>query len=347
MHPVLFRIPGLDFPLRTFGALVACGILLGIWVWGRLLVRHGDDPVKDPERASQAALWVVVGVLVGARLFYVGVELTRYLSADLGEAQRAYLAADDRGAGALAPEELEEVRRVSVGHDFLHDPFKILLIWQGGLVMYGGLIGGILLGLHGARKHGLDPWNGLDTGLLGGFVGLAIGRIGCLMVGDDYGRIVPASHEDSWRPIGFDWIPSPVDGPANPGELGPLTLRVPDLEWLTANPESLFDKDLAGKVLWATQPWMSLNALLIALAGLLWLRLRRRYGVPAALMLMQYAVCRFAIEMFRGDEVRGVWFGGKLSTSQIVSVVLLGLGAWMLVKRRAAPALVRRSPHGP
>lgn len=333
MHPVLFRLPGLDYPVRTFGALVACGILLGIWVWGRLLARYGDDPKQDPQRGSQAAMWIVIGVLVGARLFYVGVESTRYLAADLSDDMRAYLAAGERGAaaGKLSSEALEAARQVSVGYDFLHDPFKILLIWQGGLVMYGGMIGGILFGLYGARKHGLNPLNALDTGMVCAFVGLVLGRWGCLFVGDDYGRVVPEGFQDSWRPIAF----------GNGGELGPLTVRVPDLDWLAANSESLFSHDLAGKVLWATQPWMSLNALAIALLGLVWLKFRRHYGVPAALMIMQYAVCRFVIELFRGDAVRGVWFDGKLSTSQLVSILMFAVGLLLLVKRRASPPPVR------
>lgn len=333
MHPVLFRIPGLDFPVRTFGALVACGILLGIWVWGRLLARYGDDRREDPQRGAQVALWLVIGILVGARLFYVAVESTRYLTADLSAPMRAFLDEGERGAGAagLTPEELEAARKVSVGHDFLHDPFKILLIWQGGLVMYGGMIGGILFGLYASKKHGLKPWNAFDTALVCGFFGMVLGRFGCLFVGDDYGRVVPAAWEQSWRPLQLP----------NGGEIGPLTIRVPSLAWLNQNSESLFDHDLAGKVLWATQPWMSLNALLIALAGLLWLKFRRHHGVPGALMLLQYAVCRFTIEAFRGDEVRGVWFGGKVSTSQLVSVVIFALAVWLLVRRRATPAVVQ------
>jgi prolipoprotein diacylglyceryltransferase len=329
MHPVLFHVPVLGFPIRTFGALVACGILLAIWIWARLLARHGRDPRADPERASQVALWVVVGVLVGARLFYVLVESARYFAADVTDGMHAYLAAEVRGplAGVLSKEELEGARRISVGYDFLHDPFKILLIWQGGLVMYGGLFGGILLGLHAARKHGLDPWNGLDTGLTAGFFGLLLGRFGCLFVGDDYGALA-AAHEDGWRPLRL----------ANGGEIGPLTLRVPRLDWLEQNPESLFDHELAGKVLWATQPWMSFNALLLGLVGILWLRRGWRPGVTAALLLLQYSVCRFAIEVYRGDEVRGIWFGGRLSTSQIVSLALFGASLWLLARRRAVPA---------
>ncbi len=330
MHPVLFRIPGLSFPIRTFGVLVACGILLAIWLWGRLLERYGDDPKNDPARGSQVALWAVVGVLAGARLMYVGVEAARYLRAEVSTEMLHYLEADNRAAAgaelaAQDPGALEAAREVAVGYDFIHDPFKILLIWQGGLVMYGGLIGGILLGLWSCRAHGLDPWNSLDTGLVCGFLGLMIGRWGCLFVGDDYGKVVPDSWSGHPMPIHF----------GNGGELGLLTLRVPTSEWLSANPESLFGRELAGQVLWATQPWMSLNALLVALVGWWLLKRRKHYGLPAACMLMQYAVSRFTIEFFRGDEIRGIWFGG-LSTSQLVSVVLFLVGILILVKRGGA-----------
>jgi len=336
MHPVLFHVPLLDFPIRTFGALVAAGILVGIWLWGKALERHGDDPEEDPERASRSALWIVVGVLVGARVFYVSVESLRYLTADLSEAQVDYLDAPraERAtpAAKLTAEELATAGKYSVGHAFLHDPLQVVMIWQGGLVMYGGLLGGILFGLHVVKKQGLERWNALDTGLTAGFVGLFFGRIGCLMVGDDYGSVVPAAFETSARPIALP----------NGGEIGFLTIKVPTLEWLVANPESLFEHSLAGKVLWASQPWMMLNALLCAGAGFLWLRRRRHVGVPAALMLMQYAVSRFTIEVFRGDEVRGLWFDGRVSTSQLVSVVILGLGAGLLAWRLRTPAVTPR-----
>jgi phosphatidylglycerol:prolipoprotein diacylglycerol transferase len=88
---------------------------------------------------------------------------------------------------------------------------------------------------------------------------------------------------------------------------------------------------------------MSLNAILVALVGW-WLLTRRRvYGVAAAWMMIQYAAGRFTIEFFRGDEIRGVWFGGTLSTSQLLSILLALLGVYLLVKRPgrsvALPAL--------
>ncbi len=320
MYPVLFELPGIGFPIRTFGVLVAAGFLFALWLWARLLARYGVDPENDPERGSRVAMWILIGVLGGARLMYVGVESMRYLRSDLTPGVEGYLATAERErvAAVLSPDELELAHRVQVGHDFLHDPLSVLFIWQGGLVMYGGFFGAILLGCWAARREGMNPLNALDTGLICGFAGQTIGRWGCLFVGDDYGSKVPEPYRD---------LPFPV------------TVRVPDREWLAANPESLFDPSLAGEVLWATQPWMSINALMIAVVGWLFLRRSRWHGQTAAWILVHYSVTRFAIEMFRGDDVRGVWFGGALSTSQLISIpaALVGLALLFWKRQRKAP----------
>lgn len=330
MHPVLFQIPWIGFPIRSFGVLVAAGMFLGIWVWGKLLERHGDDPREDPVRSSQVAIWVVVGVLAGARLMYVVVETSRYLSADLSEAQESYLASarGPRDAALLTrddPAAIELVRQVAGGYDFLHDPLSVLFVWQGGLVMYGGLIGAILLGLWGSKRHGLDPWNALDTCLVAGFLGLAIGRWGCLLVGDDFGSVVPATAEH---------LPFPI------------TVRVPDASWLAAHPQSLFPVELAGKTLWATQIWLSANAVLLFAIGWWHLRHRRWRGQTAAILIGLYAIARFVVEHFRGDEIRGLWFGDRVSTSQLVSIVGLLLSIALLVKR-PGPGIARATPAAP
>jgi phosphatidylglycerol:prolipoprotein diacylglycerol transferase len=312
MYPILFGF------LPAFGVLVATGFLVGIWLWGKLLARYGLEPARDPERASDIAVWLLVGVIGGARLMYVAVESVRYLRADVTPAMRAYLE-QDPNAPALTAEESKVAGRIGVGHDFIHDPFKILFVWQGGLVMYGGLAGAILLGILAGRRTGIHLWNGLDTGLVAGFVGQAIGRWGCLLVGDDYGSVVPEKYAH---------LPFPV------------TLRVPSLAWLEAHPKSLFENELAGKLLWATQPWMSLNALLVSLVGYLVLRRRRYFGQVAGVILIHYSIGRAVIEEFRGDEVRGLWFGGAVSTSQIIAAfgVLAGVLILITAKRRPVPA---------
>ena len=67
-------------------------------------------------------------------------------------------------------------------------PFLSLLLDRAGITWYGGLIGGTLLGALGARLHGLPIKLTADCTAVAGALGQALGRVGCFLVGDDYGR---------------------------------------------------------------------------------------------------------------------------------------------------------------
>jgi phosphatidylglycerol:prolipoprotein diacylglycerol transferase len=281
MHPILFTIPGLDFPVRSFGLMLALGFLLGSWLLGKLAARYGDDPRGDPERYSRITVWILVGVVIGARLMYVTVET---------------------------------LQGTEVGRSFVAKPWKIFAVWEGGLVMYGGMFGAIALGMWAARREGVRALHALDLGLVAGFAGQAVGRIGCLLVGDDYGRVVPPSLEH---------LPFPI------------TLRVPD----PLPPGSLFGAENAGKVLYATEAWMSIKALIVCFIGWQILKHRRYTGQVSLWIILMYAILRSLVEVFRGDTIRGLWFGGAISTSQIVSIGAGTFAIALLIKNRG-----RRDP---
>ena len=138
-------------------------------------------------------------------------------------------------------------------------------------------------------------------------------------MGDDFGKIVPAGSE---------------------GLPFPLTIRVPD----PLPDGSLFGADNIGQVLWATQPWMSMNAVLMGLVGL-WMINRRRYaGQVTLVLLVLYSVARYTIESFRGDKIRGLWFDDTLSTSQLVSIVLGSLSLALLLAWRKRTHAARSCP---
>jgi len=274
MHPILFEIG--PVPLRSFGLMVVLGFLLGAWWFTKLGLRGAEDVEETKRRLDAVPMWVLGGVIGGARLMYVVVEM---------------------------------LRQGPVGKGFLEDPLSILFVWEGGLVMYGGAFGGLLGGWWGARKHALDSGQVFDLGTTAAFLGLAVGRIGCLLVGDDYGSIVPE---------GMKGLPFPI------------TITVPE----ELQKGSLFGPENAGQVLWATQIWMSIDAALIALIGYR-LLLRRRYRGQVALWLLAiYAVMRFLIEQFRGDEIRGMWFGEAISTSQLISILTLVVCTLLLWRNR-------------
>lgn len=285
MFPSLFEIPFLDRPLSSFGLMVALGFLLAATVFQRLGLRDSKDPETDADKLSRLPVWILVGIFAGARLFYVAVEI---------------------GQGS------------AVGQSYVDSPWRVIAVWEGGLVMYGGVVGGLIGGVWCCAKHGISARRFVDEGMASAWVGLTIGRIGCFLVGDDYGRVVP----ERFRDLPF-----------------PITVHVPE-----PLPEhSLFGAANAGEVLWATQIWMSLNALWLALFAIWFLRRRKYYGQGTLVLVVLYAITRGTIEFFRGDEVRGLWFGGALSTSQLISVVAAIVAVALLAKNRGRtdPALAR------
>jgi phosphatidylglycerol:prolipoprotein diacylglycerol transferase len=67
-------------------------------------------------------------------------------------------------------------------------PFLPALLSTAGMTFYGGLIGGVLATLLCAR-HWRASWLAvLNASVAGLALGQAAGRLGCLLVGDDYGR---------------------------------------------------------------------------------------------------------------------------------------------------------------
>lgn len=107
------------------------------------------DRTGVPAAATSAiTIWAFVGGLIGARLFFVIDHLPT----------------------------------------FLDDPLGALAIWQGGIAVYGAFIGGITAGVVAARLQGVRVWPLLDAAAPAMLVGQAIGRVGCLVNGDAWGR---------------------------------------------------------------------------------------------------------------------------------------------------------------
>ena len=73
--------------------------------------------------------------------------------------------------------------------EFRHEaPFMSLLLSRGGLSWFGGFLGGVGVGLWSLRRRRIPIMAALAAAAPALAIGHAIGRIGCLLVGDDYGR---------------------------------------------------------------------------------------------------------------------------------------------------------------
>ncbi|MHC1791975.1 prolipoprotein diacylglyceryl transferase family protein [Solidesulfovibrio sp.] len=187
------------------------------------------------------------------------------------------------------------------------------LITHGGLVFYGGALAGLAAMALGCRLSRLSPWPLLDAVCLYAPLGHAFGRLGCFFGGCCFG-----APTDS--PLGVCF---PAGSPAflQHRSLGLL----PDgaVASLPVHPSQLYET--VGNLL-----------LFAALA----LYSRQAAPLPpgrlAACSLAGYAVLRFSLEYWRGDAIRGVYFG--LSTSQYVAlaVLLAALAAVVLPRRNTA-----------
>jgi phosphatidylglycerol---prolipoprotein diacylglyceryl transferase len=93
-------------------------------------------------------------------------------------------------------------------------PFLDLLLSRGGLSWFGGLAGGLAVGLTSLRFYRVPLVRGLAAASPALALGHAIGRLGCFMVGDDYGR--PSTLP--WA-VAFPKGLPPTDVPVHPTQL--------------------------------------------------------------------------------------------------------------------------------
>jgi len=179
--------------------------------------------------------------------------------------------------------------------EFAGKPLEAFALWKGGLVFYGGLLAAVPVGIWYVRRHGLPVWKTADIMAPSIALGHAFGRLGCFFAGCCFG--------------------APCSGPAcitfsDPHSLAPL-----------------------GVPLFPTQLVESGGEFLI-FGALLLIRGSKKFdGQLFWLYALLYAVLRFIIEFFRGDAVRGLYFGDSISTSQIIAIsmfLLSGIMIWRL-----------------
>jgi phosphatidylglycerol:prolipoprotein diacylglycerol transferase len=96
--------------------------------------------------------------------------------------------------------------------------FLSLLLAREGITWYGGLVAGTLVGAVGCRVHEISALRFANCGAVGAAVGQALGRVGCFLVGDDYGR--PA--DVPWA-VAFPRGSPPTLDPVHPTQLYEMT----------------------------------------------------------------------------------------------------------------------------
>jgi phosphatidylglycerol:prolipoprotein diacylglycerol transferase len=143
IDPIIFNIG--HFAVRWYGIILMVAMGIGIWLTAREAERKGFKK----EDIYDAAMWIIVGGLLGARLFHV---LDHW------------------------PDE------------YAANPIRALYIWEGGLAIWGALVGGLIAGALIARRRGWHFPKLLDAAAPGLVLAQAIGRIACVITGDAMGK---------------------------------------------------------------------------------------------------------------------------------------------------------------
>ena len=171
---VTWIAPALDFgrglPVRGYGVFLMLGIVIASLFAVRRAKKKWNIP---PELIVSIVLVEVISGIIGARIFYVAEYWHSFVVRDPG--QGVDLGATIRG---------------------------MLNLTQGGLVVFGSIIGGIVTTLVYLRIKKLPLLATMDIFSPALMIGIAIGRLGCFMNGCCFGAICDAVPPGVVFPIG-------------------------------------------------------------------------------------------------------------------------------------------------
>ena len=327
----ILKLGDLAIPLRiySYGLMLVMGFIVGIY----LIQRNARRAGASPDAAAMCGILALVGGISGSRIAYV---------IQHWESQFAH--ADNKIAA-------------------------VLNLTSGGLIYYGGVVLAIVLVVCYLLAKGLSVRRYLDFLAVSMMVGLAFGRVGCLLNGCCYGGLC----DEKWPlAIQFPMYSKPLaklDGRENPFPAGAQSPSpayshhlgkgwlYPDLRLVDARGQLIPPSELDEAQVSVAEQSRSLhvhpaqalgivNALLIAGLVACFYRLRRREGQAFAVMLMAYAVSRFALESIRDDNPHDL-LAGVLTHNQYTSTAMFLAGVVMLaimqkLSASAGPAWVAR-----
>ncbi|MEE9199341.1 MAG: prolipoprotein diacylglyceryl transferase [Dehalococcoidia bacterium] len=269
----------IDLSPNLVGGLVWHGVFTAMAVAIAVVVvaRLAKQVKVDPDIVYSIAMWAVPGGIVGARLVHV---------------------IDNWGF-------------------FTDNPEEIFYIWQGGVALFGALLGGTFTGVAYAWIRGYPVLKVADMAAPAMLIAQMVGRVGDVINGEHFSKTTDLPW--AWVHTHPDWPGLATGRPAIP-------------------------VDGAGDAI-GYQPSVGYELVMdIALLFLIW-RLVGRVrpdGMVMLIYLSLYSLGRFAIQFTRDDPDR--W--GALQQAHIISLIVVGVGVllmayllyrrWSLVRAEAA-----------
>lgn len=139
--PILFEIGFIS--LRWYGFLIASAVIIGVIIAQNL----GKYRNIDPDLISDLVIWLVIGAIPAARIYYVLFEWKNYAQ----------------------------------------HPQDIIAIWQGGIAIHGAIIGGVIASFIFAKINRQSFWELTDIVAPSLILGQAIGRWGNFFNSEAFG----------------------------------------------------------------------------------------------------------------------------------------------------------------
>jgi prolipoprotein diacylglyceryl transferase len=200
---------------------------------------------------------------------------------------------------------------VTTPSPYLHDPVRALYVWQGGLGIPGGILGGVLAGWVVCRRRGIRPGAFADAIAPGVAFAQAVGRFGNYFNQELFGR-------PTTLPWGLE-----IDPAHRPAKYADVATFHPTFLY-----ESIWDVVVGVVVIWADR------------------RFRLSGGRAFALYLGLYAIGRSFVEALRVDEAEH--FLGIRLNDFVMGVVLAGAVAFLVARRRhVREQVVQDAPEQP
>jgi phosphatidylglycerol:prolipoprotein diacylglycerol transferase len=267
--------------IHFYGIIIVAGALVG----GYVATIEARRRAEEPEHVWNALTWCLIGGILGARLYHV-------LSSPQGDVVgfQFYFVTN--------PFETIRIFGASI-------PFPTaLMIWNGGLGIFGGMAGGVLALAIYAWRNNLSILRWLDIAAPGLILAQAIGRWGNYINQELYGP-----------PTTLPWG-IPIDA----------EYRLPQFADLSRYPvvTTRFHPVFLYESLWNLATFIALIVI------------GRRFkdrlvdGDIVSLYLILYGLGRLLIEALRPDA----WLIGRIPTAQIISAVMIVVGAALMVWRR-------------
>ena len=179
-------------------------------------------------------------------------------------------------------------------HVFADDPLSVLRIWEGGIAIYGAVIGGLLGVLIFAKQRKMNPFALTDIIAPGLVLAQGIGRWGNYFNMEAYGREITNT---AWQ-------------------FFPIGVQIPDGNGYTWHMATFFYESC----------WN------ITVFALLWFVVRKRKqhaGTTTLWYLLLYGLGRFFIEGLRTDSL----MLGRFRVSQLLSLLLIIFAAaWLIIR---------------